>query len=178
MRTYYARMYEVKFLMGAIAGALSENDKVGYIADYPVANTIACVNAFALGAKMGNPRCKVYLKWDNTIDDSLPTFDEADMDLICGKDTIIPGIYNPQFGLYSQKDDEIWNIAMPLWNWDVFYEKIIQSVLDDTWNSEEGDDKSKSINYWWGLSSGLVELLYTDRLPIGTIRLIEKDNSK
>ncbi|MFR0986682.1 MAG: hypothetical protein ACLSFZ_09290 [Frisingicoccus sp.] len=29
-----ARMYEAKFLMGAIAGAMTENDKIGYLADY------------------------------------------------------------------------------------------------------------------------------------------------
>ena len=31
IRTYYARMYEAKFLMGAIAGAMSQNGKIGYI---------------------------------------------------------------------------------------------------------------------------------------------------
>ena len=29
-----ACMYEAKFLMGAIAGAMSKNGKIGYIADY------------------------------------------------------------------------------------------------------------------------------------------------
>jgi hypothetical protein len=63
IRTYYVRMHEVKFLMGAIAGAMAENDKITYIADYPIYGTIANINAFALGAKMVNPRAKVYLDW-------------------------------------------------------------------------------------------------------------------
>ena len=33
IRTYYARMYEAKFLSGLIAGAMTENNKVAYIAD-------------------------------------------------------------------------------------------------------------------------------------------------
>ncbi|MBQ4284351.1 MAG: BMP family ABC transporter substrate-binding protein, partial [Lachnospira sp.] len=36
IRTYYARMYEAKFLTGLIAGAMSREDKVGYVAQYPV----------------------------------------------------------------------------------------------------------------------------------------------
>ena len=61
IRTYYARMHEAKFLMGAIAGAMAENGQLAYIADYPIFGTIANINAFALGAKMVNPRAKVYL---------------------------------------------------------------------------------------------------------------------
>ena len=63
IRTYYARMYEAKFLMGAIAGAMASNGKIGYIADYPIFGMTANINAFALGAKMVNPRAKIYLEW-------------------------------------------------------------------------------------------------------------------
>ena len=63
IRTYYTRMHEAKFLMGAIAGEMAENDKIVYIADYPILGTIAQINAFALGAQMTNPRAKVYLEW-------------------------------------------------------------------------------------------------------------------
>ena len=49
--------------MGAIAGAMAENNKIAYIADYPIYGAIANINAFALGAKMINPRAKVYLEW-------------------------------------------------------------------------------------------------------------------
>ena len=34
IRTYYGRMYEAKFLSGMIAGALADNNKIGYVADY------------------------------------------------------------------------------------------------------------------------------------------------
>ena len=56
-------MHEAKFLMGAIAGAMAENDRLFYLADYPMFGTIANINAFAIGAKMTNPRAKVYLDW-------------------------------------------------------------------------------------------------------------------
>ena len=61
--TYYARMYEAKFLMGAIAAAVSREDKLGYIADQPTYGILADINAFAMGARMINPYVKVYLEW-------------------------------------------------------------------------------------------------------------------
>ena len=63
VRTYYARMYEAKFLTGAIAAAMSRCDDLGYIADYPVYGNIANINAFAMGARMINPDVKVHLEW-------------------------------------------------------------------------------------------------------------------
>ena len=62
IRTYYSRMHEAKFLMGAIAGAMAENNRMTYIADYPICGSIANINAFALGAKMINPRAEVFLE--------------------------------------------------------------------------------------------------------------------
>ena len=61
--TYYARMYEAKFILGAVAGSLSDSGKLGYVCDYPIYGQIAGINAFALGAQMANPRSKVYLEW-------------------------------------------------------------------------------------------------------------------
>ena len=54
IRTYYSRMHEAKFLMGAIAGAVADNNRLTYIADYPICGSIANINAFALGAQMVN----------------------------------------------------------------------------------------------------------------------------
>ena len=61
VRTYYGRIHEAKFLLGAIAGAIADDNKIGYVATYPTYGMTAGINAFALGAKMTNPRAKVYL---------------------------------------------------------------------------------------------------------------------
>ena len=42
---------------------MAENNNLMYIADYPIYGSIANINAFALGAKMINPRARVYLEW-------------------------------------------------------------------------------------------------------------------
>ena len=63
IRTYYTRVYEAKFISGAIAGAMSTGNRIGYVADYPNFGTPANINAFALGARMVNPRVRVDLQW-------------------------------------------------------------------------------------------------------------------
>ena len=63
IRSYYGRLYEAKFITGAIAGAMTCNDRIGYIASYPILSEPASINAFALGAQMTNPRARIELKW-------------------------------------------------------------------------------------------------------------------
>ena len=63
VRTYYGRIYEAKFLLGAIAGALAEDNRIGYVADGPIFGTPAAINAFALGAQLTNPRAEIELRW-------------------------------------------------------------------------------------------------------------------
>ena len=53
VRTYYSRIYEGKFITGAIAGAMAQNDRVGYVASYPIFGVPAGINAFALGGTAG-----------------------------------------------------------------------------------------------------------------------------
>lgn len=58
IRTYYTRMYEAKFITGAIAGAICMGEKIGYICKYPIYGTIAELNAFARGVQLNKPDCK------------------------------------------------------------------------------------------------------------------------
>ncbi|MBQ0064403.1 MAG: BMP family ABC transporter substrate-binding protein, partial [Firmicutes bacterium] len=41
VKSYYPRIYEAKFITGAIAGVLCENNKIGYICKYPIYGAIA-----------------------------------------------------------------------------------------------------------------------------------------
>ena len=78
--------------MGAIAGAMSENGRLAYIADYPIFGTIANINAFALGAAMVNPRAKVYLEWSTLKDDDLgqvmERIREKEVSVVSGRDMV------------------------------------------------------------------------------------------
>ena len=172
IRTYYARMHEAKFLMGAIAGAMAENNRVTYIADYPMFGTIANINAFALGAKMINPRVLVYLEWSSLKNRDL----EENISLvrpscISGKDMVIPEETSRYFGLYHMVDDRPRSLAMPLCHWGKFYEQLIRTIMDGTWKYD--DTSAKAINYWWGMSSGVVDVICSKNLPAGTKRLVD-----
>ncbi|MEE1243625.1 BMP family ABC transporter substrate-binding protein [Frisingicoccus sp.] len=174
IRTYHVRMYEAKFLMGAIAGAMTENDKIGYLADYPIYGVTANINAFALGAKMVNPRARVYLEWTKIKKhDPFETFREQEISYISGRDMIMPKKASRYFGLYWDGGDYPINLAMPVRHWGKFYEQMIRKLMKGSWKDDEIEDETRGLNYWWGMSAGAVDVICSRHLPIGTARLIE-----
>ena len=176
IRTYYARMHEAKFLMGAIAGAMSENGLLAYIADYPIFGTIANINAFALGAKLINPRAKVYLEWSSLKDADLGKvmdgLAEKGVSIVSGRDMVIPEDASRYFGLYRMENGMPHHLAMPLWHWGKFYEQLIRTIMNGAWKYDDITAEKKAINYWWGMSSGVVDVICSQNLPIGTQRLV------
>lgn len=173
IRTYYARMHEAKFLMGAIAGAMAENDRLVYIADYPIYGAIANINAFALGAKMVNPRAKVYLEWSTKkASDLLERVRDISPACVSARDMVIPEEGNRYFGIFHLEDTTPRNLAMPVWHWGKFYEQLIRTIMDGTWKYDDNPGEVKAINYWWGMSAGVVDLICSQNLPVGTKRMI------
>lgn len=173
IRTYYARMYEAKFISGMVAGAMAENDRIAYVADYPIYGMIANINAFALGAACVNPRAKVYLAWSTKKDYELDTFlRENDIHYVSNQDMITPMSASREFGLYRYEDGVATSLVLPLWNWGVFYEKMIQSILAGAYQSE-GQAEKKALNYWWGMSAGVIDLICSQHVPTGVKRLVD-----
>lgn len=173
MRTYYARMHEAKFIMGAVAGAMTENDTISYIADYPIYGTIANINAFALGVKMTNPRAKIHLLWNCLKDlDIEEQIKNISPDIISDKDLSVPEAGTRYYGLYKAYPNGIWNLAIPVYHWGRFYEQLIRAMLDGTWKSDDSKN-AKAINYWWGMSENAIDVISSLWLPEGIKRLIE-----
>lgn len=174
IRTYYARMHEAKFLMGALAGALTTNDKLAYVGDYPIYGSIANINAFAIGAKMVNPRAKVYLEWSSMKDiDIAERLKEIGAGCISGKDMVIPEESTREFGLYTLDGEHTRSLAMPLWHWGKFYEQLIRTIMDGTWKYDDNSYEKKAINYWWGMSAGVIDVICSKSIPAETKRLME-----
>ena len=173
IRTYYARMYEAKFIAGVIAGALADNNKIAYIADYPIYGMIANINAFALGASFTNPRAQIYLEWSTKKDYDREHFlTENDISVVSDQDMITPSDTKRQFGLYRIEEGRTLNLAMPLWNWGIFYEKMIQSILAGSYQTE-GNSEDRALNYWWGMSAGVIDMICSNNVPAGVRRLAE-----
>lgn len=174
IQTYYARMYESKFLIGAIAAALSRTDRLGYVADYPIYGTLANINAFCLGARMINPYAKIYLEWSNTADiDAREKLKREGIVFISDHDMITPESPSREYGLYMKKEDgTLENVATPIWHWGKFYEQIIKGLLSGK-SDADNQKKDKAINYWWGMSAGVIEVICSKAMPHGTYRLID-----
>ncbi len=171
IRAYYARMYEVKFIIGAIAGVLSGGASVGYICDYPIYGQIAGINAFALGVQMVSPHTGVFLEWSSVggLSAARKRLTEGGVRLISSQDLSRPSEWE-HFGLYQMGAAGQINLARPVWKWGRYYELLLRRIQDKSLQSEY-TESSKALNYYWGLSAGVVDLLCSDKLPDGVKRL-------
>lgn len=175
VRTYYSRIYEGKFLSGAIAGALSKNDTIGYIASYPIFGVPAGINAFALGAQLTNPKAKILLKWLHVDGDPIQELKEQGVDIISTLDIPQPGWSEGQWGLFRLREsgENEW-LASPYWDWGAFYVQIARTILGGEWNASAFSRKDqRAVNYWWGIANGVVGLQWAHNIPEGTKALAE-----
>lgn len=174
LRTYYGRLYEAKFLVGMLAGILSSTDHIGYMADFPIYGTTANINAFALGVKVVNPTAWVHLAWSSQKGVSAKEiFKEAHVSHISGADTINPSRASRLYGLYDLDEKTGGLVASPIWHWGKFYQRILQTILNGNWSRSASAVMGSSINYWWGISSGMVDMITSSSVPRRTLRLVE-----
>jgi basic membrane lipoprotein Med (substrate-binding protein (PBP1-ABC) superfamily) len=189
VKTYFGRIYEARFLAGIIAGAVTQSNIIGYVGTYPIQEVVSGINAFALGARLVNPRAVVRVGWTADWDSDKISMNESmklidlGADIVSHHNTLASRELCKQFGIYSMicnvdrekcKPDEY--LASPVWNWGIFYERIIQSILNNTWSSIVNifSGNSRIVNFWWGLDSGIVDIFYSRRLvPIETQRLVD-----
>ena len=173
IRTYYSRVYEAKFITGAIAAAVAREDRVGYVAANPVYGIPAAVNAYAQGLKTVRPDAKVVLRWACLCDAAHPQdfSDRKDIEVFYSQDFREPeGTYR-DYGLCRRLPDGVLQpLGLPEWRWDVFFTEIVRSVFAGTWDSAPG---GRAINYWWGLKSGAERVEYPTRLNDGTMQLLK-----
>ncbi len=179
VRTYYARIYEVKFIAGAIAGAMSGGEPVGYICNYPIWGQFAGINAFALGVQMTNPYTQVYLDWVSVggADAAMERLTDRGIHIISARDDVggdLDGSGGRRGirGLVRMADDSARVLAQPLWKWGRYYALILRQIMDRTLQ-EEYKKSGKALNYYFGLSAGAVGLRYGSDLPPGVIRLAD-----
>ncbi len=175
VRTYYSRIFEGKFIPGAIAGAMSENDSIGYIGSYPIFGVPASINAFALGAQLTNPRAKIALRWSCQPGNPVEDFLKAGIRVVSNRDVPTPDQKRLEYGTYGtyliEDDGSLLHLGSPCWMWGKFYEHVILSVLNGTW--DQGIDSSKAVNYWWGMDSGVIDVTLSDKLPDGLMLLAD-----
>jgi basic membrane lipoprotein Med (substrate-binding protein (PBP1-ABC) superfamily) len=174
VRTYYGRMYEAKFIMGALAATRTMDGRIGYVADYPIFGTMANINAFAIGAAMVDPDVKIHLKWSSEAGrDWQKEFEDEGISVISGPDWIKPSNASRQYGVYKKLGDgTIKNLAAPLWNWGKYYEQIVKTVLNGSWDAKGLVRSDRALNYWWGMSAGVIDVILSDDVPYYCEKLV------
>lgn len=173
VRIYGARMYEAKFILGAVAASVSKGSDLGYVCDYPIYGHIAGINAFALGAKMINPDIKVHLEWSAIagIQGAVNNLKKKGVSIISSLEFVPQGEEEYNFyGLFAIENDKQVSLAVPLWQWDVYYKELIERILNGSFRHDT-DKSSKAINYYWGISADVIDILYGDKLPYSSKKL-------
>ena len=178
--TYFGRMYEPRFLSGMVAGKMTKNNMVGYVAAFPIPEVVRGINAFTLGVRSVNPEAKVKVVWTQTWLDPGIERVAADSLLDVGCDVLAmhqdtPATlqaaetrgayvigYNCDMRSFAPKAF----LTAPIWNWGAVYTQVAQAVHDGTWKNDQ---------VWWGLDKGLVKLApLADQVPAEVRSLVEE----
>lgn len=151
----FGAMESMKYLTGMIAGARTKADggnRVGYIAPFPIAEVIRHLNAATMGMRQTCPECQMDVRWIFTWFDPDKERQAAESLLEAGADVVITGAdttgpvqvagESGKWGVgYDSRNacevDTEHCLTVPYWNWGPEYVRLIQSMLDGTF---EGSD--------------------------------------
>lgn len=175
LRFYYGKMYEAKFILGALAASLADDHQISYRASKKDATAIANVNAFAIGAQLTDPCCRVRLHWigeESRSDSATPDYREKEIHVFSDIDIIRPDDESRRYGVFMiDEKGNFRRLAASIWNWGAFYQLIVRKVLDGTYDSVPASQKDRALNYFLGISSGIIDVILSDDLPRPSFRL-------
>jgi simple sugar transport system substrate-binding protein len=170
--TYNARFYEGRAIQGHIAGKMTQSDKIGYIASFPIPEVIMGINSYYLHAKKVNPDVQLSIVWAYTWFDPAKEADAAKALIEQGVDVIAshtdstaplaeaaktPGVIG--FGQASDMAEykPSPRVTSIIDNWAPYYIKRVGAVIDGTW---------EQVDSWEGIAAGEVEIgEITDAIP-------------
>lgn len=161
--TYFGRMYQARYLSGLVAGSMSKNNVIGYVAAHPIPEVIRGINAFTVGARKVNPDVKVKVIWLFSWFDPGKEKEAAKALIDAGADVIAmhadtgatpqaaeeAGVYVVGYNNDMSKYAPTKHLTAPVWDWGAYYKYVVGQVTAGTWKSED---------IWWGLKEGFVDL--------------------
>ncbi|WP_027362941.1 BMP family ABC transporter substrate-binding protein [Desulfospira joergensenii] len=157
--TYFGDLYQMYYLNGIMAGALTKTDKIGYVAAFPIPELIRHINAYALGIKAVNPKAKVHVKWiyawvgpDKAKEaaealisegcDNLAFTEDTPAVIEVGQDHAEKGdmiyTYSHYSPMQSYGKDSV--VSGQIMNWGGMYVKILEDIHNGKWTNED---------MWW-----------------------------
>lgn len=185
LTSYFVKMYEARYLAGIIAGRMTENNQIGYVAAMNNNEVNRGISAFTLGVKRVNPTATVHVIFTGTWDDeetekaaANKLIEEVGVDLLTyhqNQTYVIEaaeeaGIYSIGYHESMQQFSERYLTAVKC-DWQQVYKELIQEFLRGKANSVK--------NFWIGMNNGAVGLGEYSALVPGTVRkeveVIEKE---
>lgn len=182
--SYFARIYQARYLAGIAAGAATGSGVLGYVSAMPIPETIRSINAYCMGAQMANPGAKVLVKYTGSWDDkdaeeaAVKTLADAGADVMTFHEDRPYAIdLADEMGLYTTGYDYVTGdyserfLTAAVFNWDMLYAKVLGDYL-----SGRGD---YAHDYWLGLSDGAVSLYpYSALVSEETKKLIAAEEER
>jgi len=205
MMTYMADFYQVYYLNGIVAGALTETNKIGYVGAFPIPEVKRHLNAWAMGAKAANPDVEVDVRWlyswfdpgaageatNALIAEGCDIFafteDSPTVVQIAGQNEMLSfGHYGSQ--MYTFAPDYV--VSGQAIDWGKIYVDFLTKVYEGTYTAEN----LEHVDYWWLMTQEAVfpeaapgvpiNPLYVDALkaymvedtPFGTISAYDLHN--
>lgn len=184
LSTYFGRIYQARYLAGLVAGSMTEDNFIGYVAAFPIPEVIRGIDAFTIGVREVNPDAEVHVVWTNTWYDpvlereaAVALLDEGADIIAQHQDTTEPQKAAQEAGkLGIGYDSDMAQfvgdtvLTSPVWNWGVYYISTVQAVLDGTWVTHE---------YWGGLADNVVQLAdFSPLVPDDVKALVETEKAK
>jgi simple sugar transport system substrate-binding protein len=176
MATYQAEFYQVYYLNGLVAGALTKTGRVGYLAAFPIPEVKRHISAFALGVREVNPKATVHVRWIfdwfhpakakeatealraegvdvGTQTEDSPTF----VQVMASKGLPSFSHYSPMY-----KFAPGYVVSGQLVHWDRVYIDFLRKVLAGKYTSSN----LVNVDIWWRLKEGAVEMGAQAGMPI------------
>jgi len=154
--TYFADLYQTYYLNGLMAGALTQTNRIGYVAAFPIPELVRHIDAFALGIKAANPKAEVHVKWiyawygpDKAREasealiaegcDALAFTEDTPAVIEVGQEHTEKGQQIYTFSHYSpmQQYGQDSVVSGQLVDWGVMYVKILQDLYNGTWTNQD-----------------------------------------
>jgi simple sugar transport system substrate-binding protein len=169
--TYSARFYEGRAVIGHIAGNMTETNKIGYIASFPIPEVIRGINSAYLHAKKVNPDVEFKIVWVYTWFDPAKEADAAAALIDQGVDVLMqhtdstaPMAKAEEAGIvaFGQASDmknfgPNAQLTAIIDDWAPYYVARTKAVLDGTWESTDT---------WDGIAPGMVAFAdISDKVP-------------
>ena len=161
--TYFGAAEEARYLSGIAAGKATKNNKLGYVAAFPIPEVIRGINAFTLGAQSVNPEVTVQVAWTKTWFDPTVEKQAAESLLDAGVDVLGQHQDTTAAGVAAEAKGAKWVgynsdvkeaapaawLTAPTWNWGPYYTKTTKAVADGACPADE---------YYGTMADGMVTL--------------------